>query len=239
MKKAKSNPDLSEEKKLWKIGYKYVIGADEVGRGSFAGPVVAAAVIIDKEILRQPHIRRLLTEVNDSKLLTAKKREELAPLIKKHSLAYSISTVRVSVINKNGIGKATEIAFRKAITGIINNESGINNNKNSKFLIPNSKFFLLVDGFHIKYVKGVGLKKQKAIKKGDQKSVSIAAASIIAKVYRDKLMVNLSKKYPKYGFEIHKGYGTKKHRNAIIENGVTKIHRTVFCNTFLSHNPDN
>ncbi len=228
-------PTFKEEKKLWKLGYKYIIGVDEVGRGAFAGPVTVAAVIFPSSLQGyslSKLTRSILVEVNDSKMLSPKKREELSPLIKKHSI-YSISTVSVRIINKVGIGKATEIAFRRSISSIMKKVLSID--KNSEFLIHNSRFFLLVDGFHIKYVKGIGLKNQKAIVKGDKKSLSIAAASIIAKVYRDNIMIKLSKLYPEYDFDLHKGYGTKLHRDNILENGVTNLHRTAFCNSFLKN----
>ncbi len=215
-------PNFSEEKILWQKGYKYVIGVDEVGRGSFAGPVTVGAVVFECET---DELNAL--GINDSKLLKPQKRSDLSKLIKNSCLHYSIATIGLSHINKHGIGKATEIAFRKAIASIMYQVLGIKY-KNSEFLTPNSKFFLLVDGFHIKYVKGIGIKNQKAIIKGDRKSISIAAASIIAKVHRDAVMKRLSKKYPEYGFGKNKGYGTKYHQTAIKKHGLSKLHRKSF-----------
>ena len=219
----KTKPDLVEEKKLWKNGYKYIIGIDEVGRGAFAGPVVVGAVIFDK---RDPCTKIILSEINDSKLLNPKNREKLDKEIRTCAQFYSIAQVGVSIINKAGIGKATKIAFRKVVKSIICNEN--QEIQNSKYQILNTKYFMLVDGFHIKYIKGIGLKNQKAIIKGDRKSISIAAASIIAKVYRDKLMKDLAKKYREYHFEDNKGYGTKEHQIAIKKYGLSRIHRKSF-----------
>lgn len=221
-------PTFEEEKRLWKKGYNYVIGIDEVGRGSFAGPVVAAAVLFQKNTNSSN-----FKKVNDSKLLKIRERQSLAPLIQRSALAWSITAVHVSVINKKGIGKATEIAFRKAIKDIrfILYDLGI---KNLELEIPEEKFFLLVDGFHVKFIRGIGLNNQKAIIKGDQKSLSIAAASVIAKVYRDKIMKKLHKEYPNYHFSKNKGYGTKEHREAIRKYGICKLHRKAFCRKFIS-----
>jgi len=228
IKKNSSKPTFKEERKLWKQGIKYVIGVDEVGRGAFAGPVTVGAVIFSKNFTTN-----FMEQINDSKALSPKKRTELSPLIKSNS-RYSISTVFVGIINKVGIGKATEIAFRKAIKSIMYKVEGIKYKKDL-LKIPKQKYFVLVDGFHIKYIKGIGLKNQKAIIKGDKKSLSIAAASIIAKVHRDNLMIKLAGKYPEYGFDIHKGYGTKAHREKIKKHGLLKIHRTVFCRNVRSY----
>ena len=217
-------PDFQEESKLWELGYKYVIGVDEVGRGSFAGPVSAAAVVFECET-------RELTGlgINDSKLLKPLQRRRLSKLIKGSCTSYTVATIGVSTINRVGIGKATEAAFRKAISSIMYQvESSKYEEKNTKYILPNTKYFILVDGFHIKYIRKIGLKNQKAIVKGDRKSISIAAASIIAKVHRDSLMKKLSRKYPQYGFGKHKGYGTKAHQAAIKKHGLSKLHRTSF-----------
>lgn len=205
-------PNFAEESKLWKNGYKYVIGVDEVGRGAFAGPVSAAAVVFECETEELQGLG-----INDSKLLKAVQRHKLSKLIRDGCITSSVVTIPVSKINKLGIGKATNIAFRKAIDDVI-----------TKLKTNDEKVFLLADGFHIKHIRKIGLKNQKAIVKGDRKSVSIAAASIIAKVHRDSLMKKLSRKYPQYGFGKHKGYGTKAHQAAIKKHGLTKIHRTSF-----------
>ncbi len=194
-------PTLDFEKPLWNDGFYYVCGIDEVGRGSFAGPVVVGAVIFPKDI-------NLIEGVKDSKLLKPRNREKLAEEIKKHALSYAVAEISVSVINKVGIGKATQIGFRKVIK-----------------LLDKTPDFVLMDAFYIKHYKR---KRQKAIIKGDQKSFSIAAASIIAKVYRDKLMKKLHKNYPEYKWSKNKGYGTKDHQEAIKNHGLTRLHRKSF-----------
>lgn len=194
-------PSFIEEKQLWKQGYLYIAGVDEVGRGCFAGPIVAAAVIL-------PTNFSAINRINDSKLLNPKQRSILAEVIKKEALCYAISIVKIKYINKHGIGKANQLVLKKAVSSLS--------------LQPE---YILVDGFSISKLKKV---RQKAIIKGDMKSVSIASASIIAKVYRDGLMQNISSKYEKYKFYLNKGYGTKYHREAIYKYGLTDLHRTSF-----------
>lgn len=206
-------PTFTFENELWENGYRFVIGMDEVGRGAFAGPVVVAGAVFDKGTTR---VGSILSEVHDSKLLPAKKRAYLSDELKKICYSYAISEVSVRVINRVGIGKATQMAFRNVISQI-------------KSQLQEQKLFTLVDGFYIPYLRGIGLKNQKAIVKGDRKSVSIAAASIIAKVYRDSLMVNMHKKYIAYNFASNKGYGTAFHRQMIKQYGITKMHRIAFC----------
>ncbi|OGY29849.1 MAG: ribonuclease HII [Candidatus Woykebacteria bacterium RIFCSPHIGHO2_12_FULL_45_10] len=189
------------ERRLWRQGYKFVAGLDEVGRGSWVGPIVAAAVIF-------PPFCHFPKKLFDSKLLNAPRREELAQLIQKHALAITLGTVDVITINTIGIGKANQKAFRKAI------------NK-----LPARPDFLLVDAFYIRAIKKA---KQLPLKKGDQLSASIAAASIVAKVYRDKILADLDKEFPEYGFVSNKGYGTKAHRMAIAQNALSSVHRTSF-----------
>lgn len=193
--------DLTIEKSLWSQGFKNLAGIDEVGRGSWAGPVVAAAVVLPNNWVLPP-------KLTDSKLLKAKDREILAEIIKSQALAYTVVEIGISSINKDGVGQATQKAFRKAI--------------NKLAIQPD---FYLVDGF---YIKNLSKKKQWPIIKGDQKSASIAAASIIAKVYRDRLMVRLGKQYPQYCWAQNKGYGTKLHQSAIKLGGLSALHRTSF-----------
>lgn len=201
-------PNFKEEKKLWEKGYRYVIGVDEVGRGAFAGPVAVGAVVFKK-------YSKIIAGVNDSKLLNPRKREVMSKIIKEKALISITSLSSISLINQKGIGKATQMAFRKAIMQIQKE-------------LENERLFVLADGYYIPYLKGIGVRGQKGIIKGDRKSVSIAAASIIAKVYRDNLMRKIHHKYPDYNFAKHKGYGTKEHQKAIKKHGLSKIHRKSF-----------
>jgi len=194
-------PTFDQEKQFWKRGVNFVAGVDEVGRGCFAGPVVAAAVIFSKNFSG-------IDGVNDSKLLTPARRELLAEEIKKKALAFSIAEISVEVINKAGIGKATQRAFHKAVAGLSQ--------------IPDH---ILIDAF---YITALAKARQTPIVHGDTKSVSIAAASIIAKVYRDQRMRELHKKYEVYDFFTNKGYGTKKHQEAIKKYGLSALHRKSF-----------
>ncbi len=207
MKKKSNKPTFTYEEKLWNLGAKLVAGVDEVGRGPLAGPIVAAAVIFDPKTLSTFNDIGL-GNVDDSKRLKPRQRESLSKLIIKHSLYYSISEISVSRINKHGIGKCSQYAFRKAVRGLK--------------VIPDH---ILIDAFYIKYFPR---KNQTPIIKGDQKCFSIAAASIIAKVYRDNLMQKLHLKFPKYGFDLHKGYGTSLHIKRIETYGTCKAHRTNF-----------
>jgi ribonuclease HII len=209
-----------------------------VGRGCFAGPVVAGAVIFNagpvgsssrptssadepavtrRDSLRFRHPPTIV--INDSKKLSAKQREIADKWIRKSAVAFGIGQASVSQINRLGIKRATETAFRKAI-------------KNCKVQID----YLLIDAFYIPYVKGLRRRNQKAIIKGDTKSVSFAAASVIAKVYRDKLMTDLSKKrkYGKYKWHKNKGYGTREHQRMIRKYGISNLHRKQFVKTWLS-----
>lgn len=230
-------PNFYYEREFWKKGFKTVVGVDEVGRGAFAGPVVAAAVVFAPAMKQSSNLpvgkAGLAIEqlgINDSKLLKPKTRVKLAEQIKKHASVWSVAEVSVSVINRLGIGKASAQVMRKVVGSIIDKITRSRKNVNRE----KTTLFVLVDGFHVKYIPGVGLKKQKAIINGDQKSISIAAASILAKVHRDKLMLSLSKqsKYKKYGWGRNKGYGTKEHQKAILRYGLTCIHRKDFIKTW-------
>jgi ribonuclease HII len=194
-------PTFNEESFFWKQGLKHIAGVDEVGRGCFAGPVVTAAVIL-------PPTFASSKPINDSKKLSSKVRTELAEIIKQQAIAYAIAEVSVEVINQIGIGKATQIAFVQAVKQLSQ--------------IPDH---ILIDAF---YILDLPRANQKPIIRGDGISISIAAASIIAKVYRDKLMEKLHIQYEQYDFATNKGYGTKKHRDAIGKYGLCDLHRTSF-----------
>lgn len=194
-------PTLNLEKELWESGYTYVCGLDEVGRGCFAGPVVVGAVIF-------PSNMSLPVGIADSKLLKPDFRKKLSEEIKKVALYWSVGEIGVEDIDQSGIGDATQRAFAKAVENL-----------------PLYPDMCLIDAFNIKYLDK---KKQRAIKNGDSICASISAASIIAKVYRDGLMVELDKEFPEYGFANHKGYGTRQHQEAIKKHGLTRIHRKSF-----------
>lgn len=178
-----------------------ICGIDEVGRGCFAGPVVAGAVIF-------PANAKLIEGIADSKLLKPKVREDLAKRIKDKASAWAVGEISVPDINKFGIGQATQMAFSKAVANL-----------------QKAADFFLIDAF---YVKTLDKLKQKPIPGGDRISASIAAASIIAKVYRDSLMEKLHLEMPNYGFDKHKGYGTSFHREMIKKFGLSDLHRKSF-----------
>lgn len=199
-------PDLKIERKLWQKGYTYIAGIDEVGRGSWAGPLVVAAVIL-------PQNFKIPANLADSKLLKHSQRLKLSKIIKQLAIAYSVVEISASRINKVNIGKASHEAFRKVL----------------RELTPSADY-CLIDAF---YIKHFSKKRQKAVKNGDKICASIAAASIVAKVYRDNLMKRLHFKYPNYGLGRHKGYGTRLHQAAIKTFGFTRIHRTVYNLQYL------
>jgi ribonuclease HII len=228
-------PDLSFEKEIWQRGFNFVGGVDEVGRGCFAGPVVTGCVVFPKEIKVTNGVY-----INDSKKLTTKLRYDAAIWIKNNAISWGVGVGSVAEINNRGIVAATSSAFRRAIQ---------NANKRTQTRID----YLLIDAFYIRNINGLrmpiktarkngnrndGNARQLAVVKGDQKILSVAAASIIAKVYRDSLMESIGMRsfYKKYGWEKNKGYGTKRHRNAILRYGVTRYHRKKFVSTFLAKN---
>ncbi len=197
---------LSEyEKKGYENGYKYIAGIDEAGRGPLAGPVVAAAVILPEGCL--------IEGVNDSKKLSEKKREKLYDDIVQNATAWGVGIVDNNVIDEINILNATRRAMHMAIEEL--------KVKPDYILIDAEK---KVDTNGIPYLP---------IIKGDALSISIGAASIIAKVTRDRMMREYDKIFPMYGFEKHKGYGTKAHVEAIKENGLCMIHRKSFCKKFV------
>ncbi len=196
-------PDFSIETQVKSNGFKLVCGVDEAGRGPLAGPVCAAAVILNEEI----------EGLNDSKKLTEKKREALFDVIKEKALSYSIAFASVEEIEEHNILNATYLAMNRAIEGL------------------NIKAdFALIDGNRVPTDIKVPCE---TVVKGDAKSCSIAAASILAKVTRDRLMLEEDEKYPEYNFKKHKGYGTKEHTDAILKYGVSPIHRPSFLKKLL------
>jgi ribonuclease HII len=200
------------ERELFNKGIRYIAGVDEVGRGPLAGPMVIGAVILDiGKILNRNYdvsFEKLYEKINDSKKVTEKNRIELAKFIKENCLAFSIIEISHTELDLTGISKSTQKAFFESI-------------KNLKVLPQH----IFTDAFPI---KSISKEKQTNIIKGDSRSISIAAASIIAKVYRDDLMTSYAERYPEYGFEKHKGYGTKLHKEAIYKYGPCEIHRKSF-----------
>ena len=183
----------------------YIAGLDEAGRGPLAGPVVAAAVILPKDIF--------LPFLNDSKKVTEKRRDVLFDEIKQNAIAYGIGIASNTLIDEINILQATYEAMREAINALSTRPD-----------------ILLVDAIHI---PGIDI-RQVGIVKGDAKSVNIAAASILAKVTRDRLMAEYDKIYPEYGFASNKGYGTAAHIAALKEYGPCEIHRKSFIGNFVS-----
>ncbi len=254
-------PDFSFERKLWKQGFKAIAGMDEVGRGSWAGPVVASAVAFAPISNFQFLISNGKTSfrITDSKQMKPRERERAAEWIKENAVSWGIGEVGPRIINRAGMAKATRMAFRRAIaecnrrlglSGVSfqlsgNQSAGLeteNRQATNRYLKPdklkngnpiNWKIdFLLIDAFYVPYVRGLRRKHQQPIINGDEKSLSIAAASIIAKVYRDALMRRLSRKYPQYKWGRNKGYGAKAHQEAIKKYGITKLHRKLFVATW-------
>jgi ribonuclease HII len=196
-------PDFKYEKDILSSGKKLIAGVDEVGRGALAGPIVAAAVVFAD----YDEIELKLAEINDSKALTPEKRIELDPMIRELAADISIGIVSVDEIDKIGIGAANIVAFKRALDGL----------KKCDFALIDGRKFR---GFDYPY---------RCLEKGESKSISIAAASIIAKVYRDDLIVQLSSKYDaRYNLANNKGYGCEKHCEALRELGPTEIHRQTF-----------
>ena len=198
-------PSYELERALREEGYAAICGVDEAGRGPLCGSVVAAACILPDGLD--------IPELNDSKKLTPKKRDKLFDLIKEKAIAYGIAEGTVAEINELNILEADLLAMRRAIDGL-RTPSGE----------PYKADFALIDGnidrdFQI---------PARAVVKGDSLSMSIAAASILAKVTRDRMCEDMDKAYPQYGIAKHKGYGTKEHMAALREHGPSPIHRTKF-----------
>ena len=188
------------EDKVWSEDpAKYIIGADEVGRGSFAGPICAAAVKINYSHLA------LLTNVKDSKKLSAKKREEIFTMVEENNIEYSFNESSNTFIDQFGIKNANEKVLTDSISDIYTGNE-----------------IVYVDHFKINDFKSI------SVVRGEDNCRAIALASIIAKVLRDNLMIKFSEKYPEYSFEKNKGYGTKDHREAISKYGLSNIHRKSF-----------
>lgn len=198
-------PDYEFEKAAVNSGFSCICGVDEAGRGPLAGPVCAAAVILPEGAV--------IAGLDDSKKLTEKKREKLYDIIKQTAVAYSVAYGTLEEIETVNILEATYLAMNRAIEGL-----------NVK---PD---FALIDGNRVP--RGIKIPCE-TIVKGDSKSMSVAAASVLAKVTRDRLMLEYDKKYPEYNFKKHKGYGTKEHTELIKQYGPCEIHRLSFLKNIL------
>ena len=198
-------PDYEFEKAAVNSGFSCICGVDEAGRGPLAGPVCAAAVILPEGAV--------IAGLDDSKKLTEKKREKLYDIIKETAVAYSVAYGTLEEIETVNILEATYLAMNRAIEGLS--------------VKPD---FALIDGNRVP--RGIKIPCE-TIVKGDSKSMSVAAASVLAKVTRDRLMLEYDKKYPEYNFKKHKGYGTKEHTELIKQYGPCEIHRLSFLKNIL------
>lgn len=198
-------PDYEFEKAAVNSGFSCICGVDEAGRGPLAGPVCAAAVILPEGAV--------IEGLDDSKKLTEKKRERLYDIIKETAVAYSVAYGTLEEIENVNILEATYLAMNRAIEGLS--------------VKPD---FALIDGNRVP--RGIKIPCE-TIVKGDSKSMSVAAASVLAKVTRDRLMLEYDKKYPEYNFKKHKGYGTKEHTELIKQYGPCEIHRLSFLKNIL------
>ncbi len=195
-------PTLTEELRAWRAGYRVVAGVDEAGRGPLAGPVVAAAVVLDPE-----NGRPWWSEVRDSKRLTARRRERLAEVIRAEA-PHGIGVATSEEIDGLGIVAATRLAMTRAIAAL-----------------PEKPSYLLLDAMKLPGLDAV----QRSLIRGDALCPSIAAASIVAKVERDRMMAAFDTEWPTYGFARNKGYGTREHLRALAEHGACPIHRRSFA----------
>lgn len=198
-------PDYEFEKAAVNSGFSCICGVDEAGRGPLAGPVCAAAVILPEGAV--------IEGLDDSKKLTEKKREKLYDIIKETAVAYSVAYGTLEEIETVNILEATYLAMNRAIEGLT--------------VKPD---FALIDGNRVP--RGIKIPCETVVK-GDSRSMSVAAASVLAKVTRDRLMLEYDKKYPEYNFKKHKGYGTKEHTELIKQYGPCEIHRLSFLKNIL------
>jgi len=194
-------PTLEFEQNLWTAGYARIAGIDEAGRGAWAGPVAAAAVILPFN----PALTRTLNRVRDSKLMTPRARQLWTPRIQEAALAWGVGFASAGEIDSLGIVPATKLAALRALEKLC-----------PDYLITDYLVFREID------------LPQTALVKGDQRSLSVAAASVLAKTARDAIMCELGDSYPGYGFAQHKGYGTRLHQEAIRERGLCENHRKSF-----------
>ena len=204
---AAQRPSWRRERSLWREGFEAVAGVDEVGRGPLAGPVVAAAVILPRRTSGDPSRSGWIAGLRDSKVLTAIQRERLAEAIRAHAI-WAVSGVSTQVVDQINILQATRLAMKRAVEAL-----------------PTTPDALIIDGREV--VEG-GI-PQVSVIDGDALCVSVAAASILAKVTRDRMMCDLDRRFPGYGLAVNKGYATAAHRAALAQLGYTNIHRLSFA----------
>lgn len=197
-------PDLSLERELWDIPYYWIAGVDEAGRGAWAGPVVAGAVVLPRY---RRELEAILSSVRDSKLLSPCWRERCYDLIVAHAVGYSVGWGSTEEIDRLGIVEATRLAMARAIYGL-----------------QPCPDCLIIDALHLDDIPI----PQYAMPKADMLHLSVSAASIVAKVARDRWMISLGAEMPGYGFERHKGYGTPQHQEALESLGPIRYHRASF-----------
>ncbi len=198
-------PDYSREERLFQKGYLNIAGIDEAGRGPLAGPVVAAAVVFSKT----SKVNNLIEiGLRDSKILSSRKREYLYEKIIEYCKDWSVSVISEEIIDNENILEATKLAMRRAVESL-----------------KTTPDFLLIDGISV--IDNFSI-SQLAIPNGDKYVFSISAASVMAKVTRDKILIELDSEFPDYGFAKHKGYGTKEHFDVLLQKGPCKIHRKSF-----------
>ncbi len=198
------SPDLHFESALWQTQITHIAGIDEAGRGAWCGPVAAAAVILPAEV----SILETLSGVRDSKLMSARQREHWANLIMENALSWQVGLASHAEIDALGIVPATRLAMMRAVEGLTFRPE-----------------YLLIDAVKLPQLPI----PQKSIIRGDQQSLSIAAASILAKTSRDAVLIQMANTYPGYGFERHKGYGTRYHQQSLQQLGPCEIHRRSFA----------
>lgn len=211
---------LEIERGLWAHGYRRIVGIDEAGRGAWAGPVMAGAVCLPPESMSNgTDLRAILVGVRDSKQMTARARASLFDHITSTALAWGIGSSTAAEIDTIGIVPATCLAMRRAVETLIEHFPNI------------APDYLLLDSIRctIFELTLVDVLPTQALVRGDSLSLSIASASILAKVTRDRYMVEQDAAYPDYGFAIHKGYGVSAHQRAIAEQGASPIHRMSFA----------
>jgi ribonuclease HII len=202
---------LKHEHEYHALGFRYIVGLDEAGRGPWAGPVAAGAVCLPAA---SAHSNQTLAGVRDSKQMTPRQRAQLVDVIKQTALGWGVGSASSAEIDTLGIVPATKLAMSRALTLLM--ETSAINQPDCLFLDA----MLWPEMLHIPQVSLIG---------GDARSLSIAAASVIAKVWRDEFMLELDRQYPQYGFAAHKGYGTAQHQAALVQYGPSPVHRASFA----------